>query len=280
MPAHPGLPLSHIQAALSILQTCPRREFSNPIMQQLASRTAFALTLSCGATETPIPEALIRLYNDLNSYMSGPLWILVGLTMRLVDFHAAARAGKFSLSYILEHARAFREELSQAQSNIPRSWGPRRIDTNDTLAFGGYYNVYARHELCQILNSYRVLRLGVCAILLKFPNSSGVTEELAQVTQEICATVPQFVLPQARPQNTFPLSPLQILECSGLLTPLYAAAQNTQDPVMHAWILRTVIYMADNGVKGARTVAGIMTSSPDLHQWKVCSMVGNYAVFA
>ncbi|KAF4943620.1 hypothetical protein FGADI_13284 [Fusarium gaditjirri] len=277
---YPGLPLSHIQGALSIVQSRPRGDFSDPTMQQLAARTVFALALSCGAAGKTMPESLVRLYNDLDTYVRGPLWTLTGLFIRLIDFQVAARAAKLELREILKRAKDFRGELSAAQNNIPRSWQPRRIHTNEAFVFNGYYDVYPGHDLPQTFNGYRMLRLGVCGLLQKFVPSTEVAEEITQITREICASVPHITLPTVKPQNTLPFSPLQILQGSGLLSALYAAAQTTEDPLMRAWILHTLTWLADRGVKSAQTVAYIIKSLPEMNQWDVFSLVGNYASLA
>ncbi|EXM04495.1 hypothetical protein NOF04DRAFT_18454 [Fusarium oxysporum II5] len=276
----PGSWLSHVQGALSIVRSRPTAGFSNPTTQQLATRTVIALTLSCGAAGIPIPEALIGLYNDLDSYVRSAKWTFIGLLISLINLRADMNNGKLDSSDIVQRARDLYEELSHAEGKIPRSWWPQRRDTSEAVVFGRYYDVYPGHYATQVFNAYRIMRLDVCSIIQKFDPSSEVAETITEVAQAICAAVPQFILPRARSQNTLPFSPLQILECSGVLTPLYAASQNTQDPVMRAWILQTLVYMADNGIKLARSVAQVIMFLPNMDYWAVFRMVGNCAITA
>ncbi|KAL5598186.1 hypothetical protein FOBRF1_011979 [Fusarium oxysporum] len=274
----PGHLLSHVRGAVSIVQSLPRGEFSNPTIQQLATQSVLAFTLSCGAAEIPIPEALIGLYNDLGSYIQSGPWVLIGLFIRLVNFRADVVIGKLDPSDIIKRARDLYDELSHAESNIPRFLWPHRRDTCEAIAFDGYYDVYPGHNAAQFFNAYRIMRLDMADIIQKFELNAEVAENIAQVTQAICASVPSIILPEARPQNTLPLSPLQILECSAVLTPLYAAARNTQDSAMRAWILQTLMYMANNGVKMAKSVAYILTFKPQVGYWAVFRIIGNYAI--
>jgi hypothetical protein len=276
----PGSWLSHVQGALSIVRSRPRDKFSNPTIQQLATRTVIALTLSCGTAGMPIPEALIGLYHDLGCYVRSAKWTFIGLLITLVNLRADMRNGKLDSSDIVRRARDLYDEFSHAESKIPRSWRPHRRDTFEAVVFGRYYDVYPGHYATQVFNAYRIMRLDVCDIIQTFGPTTEAAETITEVTGAICAAVPQFILPAARSQNTLPLSPLQILECSGVLTPLYAAARNTKDSVMRAWILRTLNYMADNGVKLAQSVAHVIMFLPEVDYWAVFRMVGNCAITA
>ncbi|KAF4427906.1 hypothetical protein FACUT_9578 [Fusarium acutatum] len=272
--------LSHVHGALSIVRSRPRSEFSNPTIQQLATRTVIAFTLSCSAAGIPIPEALIELYNDLDSYVQSAKWTFIGLLINVVNFRADIRNGKLGPDGIVKRARDLYDDFSHAENKLPCPWRPHRRDTCEASVLNRYYDVYPGHYATQVFNAHRVIQLDICDIIQELDPSTDVAETITKVTQAICATVPQFILPAARSQNTLPLSPLQILECSGLLTPLYAAARNTQDPVMRAWILRTLTYMADNGVKLAQSVVQIITSSPEMDYWAVFRTVGLSAITA
>lgn len=52
---------------------------------------------------------------------------------------------------------------------------------------------------------------------------------ITQITKQICASAPQFFLPDARVENARHFSPLQKLQCSTLLTPLFLASQLSVD---------------------------------------------------
>lgn len=278
MSEFPGHLLSHIQGALSIVQSIPRTQFSNPMIQQLATQSVLAYTLSCGAEEIPIPEAVVRLYSDLGRYIRTRHWILIGHFIRLINFCSETRNGKSDSSDIRKRVRSLYDELSYAESRMPQSLWPQRRDTSDALAFDNYYDVYPGHRAAQFFNAYRFMRLGAAEMLQKLEYSAEIAEDVTQTTQAICATVPQILLPTETFHNAVPFSPFQMLECAGVLAPLYLAAQQTRDPMMRAWILRTLMYMADNGLKPAKIVAYILKFKPQVGYWAVFRMIGNYAI--
>lgn len=274
-----GLLLSHVRGAASILQSLPRGEFSNLTIQRLAVQSVTAFTMSCAAAEIPIPGALMGLYNDLSIYMQTGFWPPIGLLIDLVNIRAEIGLGKPQLSGVVKHARDLYDEVSRAESNIPCSHRPQRIDTCEAIAFNGYYDVYPGQNAARCFNAYRLMRLDVADIIQKLELDAGVAQDITQVTLAICASIPSIILLGARPQNALPFSPIQILECSSMLTPLYAAARYTQDSAMRAWILQILIYMANNGVKMAKTVACILLFKPQVSFWSVFKIVGSYAVF-
>ncbi|KAI1028152.1 hypothetical protein LB504_012465 [Fusarium proliferatum] len=274
----PGLLLSHVHGALSIVQSRPRGEFLNPTIQRLATQSLFAFTLSCGAAEIHIPEALVRLYRELCSYIQSIPWSMIGLLIRLINLRADLREGKFDPINVVKRARDLYNELSHRENQMPRFLWPQRRDACETGAFDHYYDVYPSHQAVQIFNLNRFHRLDAAEIIQKFEPSTEIAENIAQMTQAICASVPAIISPTARSHNSIPFSPLQILECSALLSPLYAAARNTQDPAMRDWILQTLMYMANSGVKLAQSVAHVLMSEPLASQWAVFGIVGNYSV--
>ncbi|KAF4415634.1 hypothetical protein FACUT_13239 [Fusarium acutatum] len=276
----PGSWLSHAQGALSILQSRPRSDFSNLATQQLATRTVIALTISCGVTGVPIPEGLRELYHDLDGLVQSAKWTFISLLMGLVNFRAEMRSGTLEISEILSRARELDNQFARAETKIPRDWWPRRVNARVLESFDCYYEIYPCHYTTQVFNAYRIMRLELSGVIRKFSPGTSVNETIAEITQAICAAVPQFMLPGVIPGNKLPLSPLQILECSGVLTPLYVAAQITTHTAMREWIKRSLLYMADQGVKLAHSVAHILSVQPEEDYWVIFKMVGSCATTA
>ncbi|KAM5372430.1 hypothetical protein ACJA88_009179 [Fusarium oxysporum] len=272
--------LSHIQGALSIVRSRPRTDYLNLTTQQLATRTVIALTLSYGAAGVSIPQTLQSLYHHLDSYIQNEKWTFIGLLMRLINFRADTQSGKLNFPTILAQAWDLDSQFAHAESKIPRAWWPRRVNNFSAQSFDHYYEVYPCHYTTQVFNAYRIMRLELNSIIRELQPCTSVSETIAEVTQAICAAIPQFILPGVRPENNLPFSPMQILECSGTLTSLYIAAQVSADSAMREWILRLLIYMADQGVRLAHSVAHILTSEPVMDYWAVFKMVGSCAVTA
>ncbi|KAF5688604.1 hypothetical protein FDENT_4824 [Fusarium denticulatum] len=273
-----GLLLSHIHGALSLVQSRPRGEFSNSMIQQLAAQSVHTCVISCSTANIPVPEAVVRLYHDLSRRICSTRWFMQGLVIRIVDLNADMRGGRTNPSNVLKRARDLYNGFSGIEGSVPRISRPRRRDTCETLAFNGYYDVYQTPKNIQLFNLCRCERLDLALIIQKFEPSAEITENIAQATEAICASVPGLMLPAARPHNTLPLSPLQILECSAVLPALVAAARYTQDPAMQDWILRTLTHMANHGIQLAQKVANIIMFEPHLCQWDVFQLVGSYAI--
>lgn len=279
----PGLPgswLSHIHGALGMVQAHPTADFSSPTFCQLAGRTVLALTISCGAAGVPIPETLQALRRDLDCYIRNAKWTFIGLLMSIINLRAQIRSAMLSTDDILSQACELQEQLASAESKIPRSWRPNRVDGHHKFIWGSYYDVYPSHYTTQVFNAFRILRLEMCGIIQNLQPCSLAAKNIADITSDICAAAPQFILAGARSGNMEPFSPLQILECRGILTALYEAAQITTDMFLRAWILQCLVYMADNGVKMARDVARILTDTPDVDYWTVFTMIGSCGITA
>ncbi|RKK72286.1 hypothetical protein BFJ69_g10203 [Fusarium oxysporum] len=212
----PGSWLSHVQGALSIVRSRPTAGFSNPTTQQLATRTVIALTLSCGAAGIPIPEALIGLYNDLDSYVRGAKWTFIGLLISLINLRGDMNNGKLESTDIVQRARDLYEELSHAEGKIPRSWWPQRRDTSEAVVFGRYYDVYPGHYATQVFNAYRIMRLDVCSIIQKFDPSSEVAETITEVAQAIlrrCASIHSSTCQVSEYTSLFTIADIGVLRC-------------------------------------------------------------------
>ncbi|KAH8878788.1 hypothetical protein GQ53DRAFT_739705 [Thozetella sp. PMI_491] len=279
-PGFPGSWLSHIQGALGIVQARPSADFSNPTTSQLAGRTVIALTISCGVAGIPIPDTLQTIYQDLDCYLRSAKWTFVGLMMRVVNLRARMRSSMLGPDDVLLQACELQDQLAFAESQIPRSWRPHRVNAQHNFIFDHYYDAYQSHYTTQVFNAFRILRLEMCGIIRNLSPSSLVAKTITEITWDICATVPQFILPGARSENATPFSPLQILECRGILTALYEAANITTYMPLREWILKCLAYMADNGVKIARNVAHILISTPEMDYWAVFRIVGSCGIIA
>ncbi|KAF5642150.1 hypothetical protein F52700_3182 [Fusarium sp. NRRL 52700] len=280
-PSEPqGLLLSHMHGALSLVQSLPRGEFSNSKIQHLAAQSVHTFIATCSTAGVPVPPAVLRLYHDLSAYICSTRWLLLGLTIRIVDLVVDERGGKLNPSNVLKRARDLYNAYSDIERSVPRLSRPRRVDTGETLAFNGYYDVYQNLEDLQVFNICRCERLDLAVIIQKFDHSAEAAEDIAQATEAICASVPGLILPAARPHNTLPLSPLKILECTAVLPALVGAARFTQDPVMQDWILQTLTHMANHGIQLAHHVAHIIMFEPHMGQWDVHQLVGGYAILA
>ncbi|CAH0019614.1 unnamed protein product [Clonostachys rhizophaga] len=272
--------LSHIQGALAMVHARPSTDFVDPTTCQLASRTVLALTISCGVAGVPIPDKLHAIRRNLDSHIRHAKWTFLGLLMNAIDFRAHMQSGVLRPDDIVSQACDLQDQLASAERKIPRSWGPCRVDSHDILIFDRYYDVYPSHYATQVFNAFRILRLEMCCIILSLDPCSMIKKTIDKITEDICAAVPQFILLRARSGNTVPFSPLQILECRGILTALYQAAQITPNMLLREYILQCLAYMADNGVKSAQDVVCCLAVTPKLDYWTVFAMIGSCGITA
>jgi hypothetical protein len=170
--------------------------------------------------------------------------------------------------------------LRLGESNIPHSWKPRRISADNAMILNGYYDLYPCHYATQVFNAFRIMRLDLNRIICELDMDSSASQTILEITQDICASVPQFIFSTTKAESTLPLSPLQILQCNESLTPLYVAAQMTSEPRIRAWILQTLGHMGDNGVKLATDVIHVLLSAPKTDYWRVFTMVGSCGITA
>ncbi|RMJ17291.1 hypothetical protein CDV36_003036 [Fusarium kuroshium] len=280
LPGLPGSWLSHLQGALGVVQSRPSTDFRNSTTCQLAGRTVIALTISCGAAGVPIPKALQDVRQDLDRYIRNSKWTFISLLMTIVNLRARMRSNLLASDEILTQVYELQDQLALAESKVPRSWRPHRVNSHQKLIFDHYYDIYSSHYATQVFNAFRILRLEMCSIMRNLHPNSSIAETIDQLTRDICAAVPQFILPEARPRNTMPFSPLQMLECRGILTALYAAGQITTDMSLREWILESLAYMAENGIKTAQDVGHTLAFTPEVDYWAVFAMVGSCGITA
>jgi hypothetical protein len=278
--SQPGSWLSHVSGALHLVQIRPTDGFSDPVTVQLAMRTAFALTISCGAAGIHVPKALSALQRDLDHYIRRPKWTFIDVLSAIINLRADIRASRLRPYELLQRAQELDIRLRLRESDIPNSWKPRRISADNAMILNGYYDLYPCHYATQVFNAFRIMRLELNRIICELNLDSSASQTILKITQDICASVPQFILSTTKAESTLPLSPLQILQCKGSLTPLYVAAQMTSEPRIRAWILQTFGHMGDNGVKLATDVTHVLLSALETDYWRVFTMVGSCGITA
>jgi hypothetical protein len=279
-PSVSGSWLTHISGALHMIRARRSSEFSDSITQQLANRINFSLTISCGAANSPIPEGSRTFQDALARHVRSPKSAFINLLSAIVDFRSKIKHATLSADAILLQAQELNTQLLRAENNIPDSWRPKKVYSDNPLAFNNHYDLYPDHYATQVFNAFRIMRLEMNAIIRNLSSSSLVAGEIATITHDICTSIPQFILQEANSENAVPLSPLQKLQCSGVLTHLYVAAQITIDTLTREWILQCLAYMTSNGLKMARDVSHILTSVPETNYWVVFAMLGSCGITA
>lgn len=278
----------HIKGAMSLIEARGNRNFSNPVACQLASRVAEAMAISCGVATVPVPNSLPNLRGTLDGFVFHANWEFSALVVSVVNLRADIHSGKMNVKGegATNRARELDRSLAVLQEKLPQSWKPKRVHRieQDTRLLGHYYDVYPSHSITQTCNAIRMMRLEMSSILMEcnqLDPENGASNTIGLMSRQICETIPQFVLAEARPENGLPFSPLQRLQCCTMLPPLYLAAQLSADDHMRGWISQTMEYMAEwGGLKTARDIADMLKTKSDVDYWTVCTMTGSYAMNA
>ncbi|KAI9150007.1 hypothetical protein HJFPF1_09757 [Paramyrothecium foliicola] len=281
--------MSHAEGAMSLTKAHAEQLASTSAGRQLGARLMTSLTVSCGAMAVRVPSALAGLRRLLDPYMSGAKWQFSGILAEIVNLQADLRDSKDGdLPGLTKRAEELDGLLFNLQSTMPPSWRARRISSISPhpLVFGTYYEVFSDHFVTQVNNGIRVARLIVNKIMLpkcwiQTPNahdSNKIALKISEITQGICATVPQFLLQNTQASSPVPFTSLQRLQCRMLLAPLYMAHQVSSDVRMKDWIYNCLLFIAVRGdMKLAQDIADLMKNSPQLDYWFVYAMVGCYA---
>jgi hypothetical protein len=285
--------MSHVRGAMTLVITRGRRNFSTPLACELAARVASTLAISCDAAGLNLPDQLKALGRALESSSCavGFRWGHTAAMLDMVNFRVDVLAGKIaSPAEVASKAREFDSYLADLETRLPTSWKAQRVYTagHDPCVFGRYYDVHSTHYAAQVWNALWVQRLVLNDIIQRHepggPTSPGATSAastIADVTRQICAAVPQFVLPAARTENNLPFSPLQRLQCHTMLPKLHVACQLSTDAYMRSWILDLLEHLAEVGsMKMAREVADHLRTRQDADFWPVYCMTGSYALAA
>lgn len=245
------------------------------------------LTISCGAAKVFVPESILSLRKELDVLFVDNKWDFMGILLDIVNLRAEVHHdGGGGGTRVVEKAKEIDENLVSLEEKLPEFWkavpvlatvnhGPRLLD--------GQYDVYPNHFATQVWNALRAMRLEMTKIIRDHHRSSeaDASETINRISRRICHTVPQFILPGARPDNAEPFSPIQKLQCRTLLAPLYAAACVSTDKHIQEWICNSIDYMAEKGnIRVAKDIADILRTRSDVDYWTIWAMTGCYAMTA
>lgn len=280
---------SHVLGAISLVKSCKNKIIASNTGRRLATRLAVTLTISCGAAGIRVPNTLISLRDDLASYVGDAKWDFTGLVVGVVNLKADIHNRRFTRSSeVAEKAKELDGRFADLERALPTSWMPRRLYfSGHPLIFGHYYDIFPDHFVTQVRNAIGTVRLMLNDMILKHAPGEGsvprndAATAISEITGQICAALPQFILPGARPDNEMPFSPVQRLQCQTSIAPLYIAGQLSTDHGMRDWVIHALEHMAEVGaMKTAKDVAGILRVTPDTDYWMIYSMLGSYALAA
>ncbi|KAK9234281.1 hypothetical protein V1525DRAFT_413562 [Lipomyces kononenkoae] len=286
--------MGHVNGGVALVTLRGRRNLKSYISRRLVTRLRTTLIVSCAAASVRVPRALEELSQELDPKIpKGDVkWAINGLVVAVVNFKADVRDGKFpSVMEVIAVAKRLDQAFAAREEALPLEWRPVRvtIEENNPLVFEGFYHQYQDHVITQVRNVIRINRLMLNDMIQQRividEDASGVASNakisraiIESTAREICASVPQFVLPGIRLENQVPFSPLQALRCCTLLGTLYIAGQLSADWHLRCWVVNTLDHIAaTGGIQMAKRVADTLKTSPDASYWEVYAMLGSYA---
>ncbi|KAH6972793.1 hypothetical protein BKA56DRAFT_592828 [Ilyonectria sp. MPI-CAGE-AT-0026] len=279
--------MSHIQGAISLVAARGSLNFSNPIACQLTRSVVTTLIMSCGAATVSVPEPIMSLRKELDISVVDKKWDFMGILFQIVNLRADVHHnGSASGTKVVEKAREIDRNLVNLEETLPEFWKPVVVlaaDNHGLQLLDGQYDVYPSHFATQLWNTLRAMRLEMAKIIKDYHQSSepDASETINRISRQICHTVPQFILPGARPDNAEPFSSIQKLHCRTLLAPLYLAACVSTDKHIQEWICHSIDYMAEKGnMRVAKDIADMLRSRSDIDYWTIWAMTGCYAMTA
>lgn len=279
--------MSHIQGAMSLVAARGPSNFSSLIASQLARNVVTTLMMSCGAAKVFILESLMSLRRELDMFKADTKWDFMEIVCEIVNLRADVHHNRGgSGTGIYEKAKEIDQRLASLEDKIPEFWKPVSVlatVNHQSRLLDGQYDLYPNQYATQIWNALRAMRLEMIKIIRdNHPCSkTGASETINRISRQICHTVPQFILPGARPDNAEPFSPMQKLQCRTLLAPLYLAAQLSTDGNMKEWICTSIDYIAEKGnIRVAKDITHMLKADSEEDYWTVWTMTGCYAMAA
>jgi hypothetical protein len=279
--------MTHIQGAMSIIQSRGLLNVSSHISTQLARSVLSHLVISCGIAKLSIPASQVTVRKDLSTLVMDEKWDYMGIVIDIVNLRAILPESKTNLdSEIKERVFEINRKLEYLEKSLARSWGPVtvRADTAcHSYSLYGQYDVYPTHYAMQTCNALRSMRLEMEQLMRDRCRgcNTDASETINEIARQICRTVPQYIMPHGRPENAEPFTPMQKLKCKVLLAPLFQAAQLSTEACVQEWVWRSLEYMSERGnMRIAREVLNLSKKRQNIDHWTIWAMAGCYAMAA
>ncbi|KAF4438723.1 C6 transcription factor [Fusarium acutatum] len=276
-----GASMIHIRGAMSIIESRGKLNFASALSTQIARNILSHFIISCGMTKSFISDSQVAVWKDLSGLVMDSKLDYMGILVDIVNLRAILSKGiMVHDSEINSKVFGIKCKLEYLADSLERSCGPFTVFLSHWQALGGEYDVYLNHFTMQLHNAVRMMRLEMEGLVRARCYEQNV-DAINMIAKQICRSVTHYIMPQARPENSEPFTPMQKLECRILMAPLYQAAQLSTDSCVQEWIGRILDYMAEKGnMRIARDVLDLTKKSLDNDYWTIWAMAGCYATAA
>ncbi|KAH6604581.1 hypothetical protein Trco_006288 [Trichoderma cornu-damae] len=258
--------VAHLNGALALIKARGYDDMTrSEVSRKLAKRLFTTLLISCHIAYTRIPEGVIELGRRLDVFQDedDAKWRLSKTNQRMINFRIDVAEGNLSNGQIIATAKSLGDAYLEIEETSSRRWHPRHVvaseedPANRPLIFGDHYDVYKDHYTTQVRNTIRVMHLQLQFYIQTYLEDDGSDEFIRTLSEslihteayaeDICAAVPQFLLPHAHPGNSTPFAPIQTLKCGILLPALFTAGSASKNPDLRVWAINTMKYIAASG---------------------------------
>jgi hypothetical protein len=304
--------LGHINGSLALVRALGLEHLKDPLSLRLLVRLVTNCTISCVASGTMVPVALLEVRAHLERYSgigSNPKWRLSGLMVEYARFRALSR----SQSLLAESTAVAREldlKLIKLEKDMPDRWLPRTLECALDPAPFPRKEIYASRHITQAWNTMRLVRIMLHEFFLtnhvNIPNAAVINDVFLRpsvdviqtMADNICASVLQYADKStgSQFQADSPLSAISAvtqeswkhMDCSQtlnfytLLFPLYVVGRSkwTSD-YQKIWVINQLNHIGvDFDIPRALDLVGLIQNSLGADPWHVYAMLGSYAFAA
>lgn len=275
--------LAHLNGALALIKARGYDDMTrSEVSRKLANKLFTTLLISCYIASQRIPEGVAELGRRLDMFhdKDDVKWRLSNMNCKMINFRIDVAEGKLSKSEIVATARQLEDAYREIEETSSPKWQPRHVmvseeDPDRSLIFGDHYGIYRDHYTTQVRNTVRIMHLQLHFYIARSlvgdesdeairirSESSALTERYAE---EVCASVPQFLLPDVHPNNSIPFTPVQALKCGILLPAMFIAGSATTNPKLRVWVINTMKFIAASGhLRAASVTAQMLEENPML----------------
>ncbi|KAL6829064.1 hypothetical protein J3E69DRAFT_330289 [Trichoderma sp. SZMC 28015] len=289
--------LAHLNGALALIKARGYNDMiRSEVSRTLANKLFITLLISCYIASHRIPEGVAELGRRLDIYhdKDDAKWRLSKMNQRMINFRIDIAEGLLSDREIVATAKDLHDAYREIEDTVSQRWQPRKVMASEedpayrALIFADYYHVYRDHFTTQVRNTVRIMQLQLQAYIqthLEDDGSEEASNTLAEsltrterFAEDVCAAVPPFILPAARPNNSIPFSSIQTLKCGILLPALFIAGSASRNPELRMWAIRTLRYMAASGdIRSASMTADMLEKNPGMDFRYMYARLGGYA---
>ena len=167
--------------------------------------------------------------------------------------------------------------------SIPGTLANEVVKPNDCGSIGDVVNGHVWLDSHQQVtdNPYRytMTALDASGFSLRIQSTK---ETIDAISQDICASTPQYTTHRTKRGNDQDLPVFQKLQCYTLLWPLYVAGlHSSAERSVKSFAIRQLRFIADlHGIQNAAMVADILEKEEGINPWNVYAKLGSYAFAA